>query len=135
VLVIVPFIAAPLSGCGEGDGLPRVEVSGTVTFDGKPLPVGLIQFHPEASLQGVAVSGGAVIEGGRYQISREQGLTPGTYKVVILSHNNSDTAGGLPGEPRKLAPELIPPQYNVKTTLSANVTADGRNVFDFDLKK
>jgi len=32
------------------------------------------------------------------------------------------------------AKALIPPQYNVESTLSADVTEDGNNVFDFDLK-
>src|SRR5215203_2181908 len=60
--VMVGFLAASLGGCGQGDGLDRKEVSGTVTFDGKPLPNGSIQFLPGAAVQGVAVSGGGEIE-------------------------------------------------------------------------
>ena len=34
-------------GCsGSDDGLPREPVSGTVTFDGKPLATGTISFMP-----------------------------------------------------------------------------------------
>jgi hypothetical protein len=30
--------------------------------------------------------------------------------------------------------QLVPPEYNVKTTLSAEITKGGRNEFPFDLK-
>lgn len=137
LMVVVGGIAAASAGCGSSDGLDRKEVSGTVTFDGKPLPNGSIQFQPKAADGGVAVSGGSTIEAGRYRIRREQGLTPGTYQVVILSHASSlpGAEDELPGQMTKAPKELIPAQYNVKTTLTAAVTADGKNVFDFDLTK
>ena len=37
--------AALLSGCGDGEKL--YDVSGTITFEGKPIPKGLIFFDPD----------------------------------------------------------------------------------------
>ena len=41
----------------------------------------------------------------------------------------------MPGLGPLHAPELIPPQYNTKSELTANVTEEGPNEFNFDLKK
>src|SRR5262249_54495418 len=84
-MVAVPFLVllTSVAGCGGGDNLPRQEVNGSVTIDGKPLVRGLITFVPtsaEVSTQG----GGPVLEG-KFSIPRMQGLVPGKYKVVISS--------------------------------------------------
>ena len=42
VAVFMPVLV--LAGCGRQSGPPRHELSGTVTFDGKPVPAGEIQF-------------------------------------------------------------------------------------------
>ncbi|WP_165070177.1 hypothetical protein [Paludisphaera rhizosphaerae] len=124
-------------GCSEGDGLPRQEITGSVLFDGKPLATGSIQFQPGGGPGEGSVGAGAVIQDGKYQIDREKGLTPGSYRVVILSHDSSiqPVQEDVPGGGVRLAPELIPPQYNVKTTLTAEVVAEKPNVFDYDLQK
>jgi hypothetical protein len=130
-------LALAACGCSGGDGLPRQEVSGQVTLDGQPLATGSIEFQPEALAGGPAVPGGALIDAGTYRISREQGLVPGTYKVMIFSHGESATpaAPADPGAQGKPPPELIPRTYNVATTLKAEVTKDRANIFNFDLKK
>ena len=124
-----------LIGCGEDDGLPRLEISGMVTLDGTPLPTGSIQFQPNATLEQVAVAEGTTIQDGRYALAQEKGLVPGSYGVIILSHAaDAPLEEELPGAGVRLPKERIPPQYNVKTTLVADVSADGENVFNYDLK-
>lgn len=125
------------TGCGGGatDDLPRRAVSGTVTLDGKPLEKGAISFDPEVVPKD-PVSVGAIIEGGSYEIAAEQGPTPGTYRVSIRAGGPgeaeaSEDAPGMP--PRRAAPDPIPARYNARTTLRAEVTADGPNTFDFEL--
>src|SRR5262245_56431833 len=114
---ILVVAAGAVSGCGSGDELPRQEVTGTVTLNGKPLESGSIQFQPEeAAGQGVAVSGGALISNGQYRIKRAEGLTPGSYKVLIFSHGDTPVdEAAPPGEPlpagRRVPAELIPPEY------------------------
>jgi hypothetical protein len=48
----IGFTLTALSGCGGGDvkgGRPRVDASGTATFDGKPIPYGGVLFtHVES---------------------------------------------------------------------------------------
>src|SRR4051812_8281041 len=92
-LVLWCMLVAPLGGCIGGDGLPRQEVSGKVTFDGQPLADGSIQFQPDPTIPTPAVPGGAVIEAGAYRISRQEGLVPGSYKVMIFSHGDTPEAG------------------------------------------
>ena len=41
----------------------------------------------------------------------------------------------MPGLGALHAPELIPPQYNAKSELTATVTEEGPNEFNFDLEK
>lgn len=135
VLAAVAVAAAP--GCQTGDDLPRHAVSGRVQLDGKPLESGAIQFLPVegGSSGGVPVSGGTVIQDGAYEIGREKGLTPGTYRVSITSAagGTSPPADEAPGPALPPAKDLIPAKYNVQSTLKAEVKANGPNTFDFDL--
>ena len=86
-------------GCGRGDGLPRQEVAGKVILDGQPLSDGSIEFQPEATSGGPVVPGGGLIAAGAYRIAREQGLVPGTYKVMIFSHRAVSGMTSGPSEP------------------------------------
>jgi hypothetical protein len=125
-----------MAGCDqEADGLPRKPIRGTVTFDGKPVAKGMIQFQPATAAE--SVSAGSLIEDGTYSIDRAAGLVPGTYKVII----NSQAAGAAalpkdehPGAPRPRPKEPIPAKYNAATTLTIQVKPDEDKSFDFDLK-
>src|SRR3954465_12715974 len=79
--------ASVLSGCSDGDNLPRQAVSGEVTMDGAPLPNGTIQFTPATELPTPAL---VPIEGGNYSIPKDRGLVPGSYKVSILTSGNAE---------------------------------------------
>jgi len=43
--------------------------------------------------------------------------------------------GAMPGFGAMHPQDLIPPRYNVKSELKANVTEEGPNTFNFDLEK
>jgi hypothetical protein len=120
--------AAPLLGCGGGDGLPRQEVSGQVMLNGQPLADGTIQFQPDPNATSPMVPGGALISGGSYRIRRAEGLVPGTYKVMIFSHGAADEASAAPGAQTGPPPELVPAKYNAMTTLTAEVSKEKPNV-------
>src|SRR5262249_46607926 len=112
-IILLIGLAAPLSGCGGGDTLPRQEISGKVSFEGQPLADGSIQFQPDPSIEGPSVPGGALITAGVYRISREEGLVPGTYKVMIFSHGDAPGAdAAAPGAQTGPPPERIPARYN-----------------------
>jgi hypothetical protein len=127
--------AALISGCGgDRDELPRRAVSGSVTLDGKSLESSRITFQPAAGAEGTPAGGEIFV--GRYSISRNEGPTPGTYVVRITTIGKATVAdkNALPGDPPLVPKELIPPRYNVQSTLNATVTKEGPNTFDFDLK-
>ena len=129
------FSLVPIIGCG-GDNLPREAVSGSVSVDHKPLKTGMITFVPSGP--DIPTQGGANVVDGKYSIPRSAGLVPGKYKVVVSSGEGSvekkvDDTNNMPGMPPVPAKEVIPPQYGAATTLGANVTAGGKNEFEFDL--
>ncbi len=131
-LLVAIVLAVALSGCGEVDELPRQEVSGTVTLDGKPLEQGVIQFQPTTPEQ--ATAAGATIEAGAYSIARSEGPVPGKYKVTIFSSADDAPEEEMPGGLSPLRTERIPPEYNLNSTLTADVTEEGPNTFKFELK-
>lgn len=139
-VLVIFAVALLLCGCGSGrDPHGRQAISGAVNFKGQPLDPGTIQFI--ASETGKDASAGALIREGRYQIPREQGLPPGTYRVVITSPEANKTDGPImpPGHPGVKMPPLgterIPAKYNRETTLTAEVTDGGANSFDFNLEE
>lgn len=132
-----------LAGCGGGDELPRQAVSGSVTLGGQPLPQGRIEFVPN-SPEAKTPAGGE-IHAGAFKIPRHEGPTPGDYKVMITASGalpeGVDTSPGAEppkGSKAKMprigpAPELVPKEYNSKTTLTAKVEAGKTNAFEFTL--
>jgi hypothetical protein len=130
-------LSITFAGCGWGDTdeLPRQALSGTVSLDGQPLALGSIQFRPSSAAEPLPV--GAEIKDGTFKIPRDEGPTPGNYRVIINSSGErkpltqAESSGEkLPG----VLPDLIPEQYNSKSTLTAKVEADKPNTFDFPLK-
>lgn len=120
-------------GCGSGDG--RVEISGSVTFKKQPLEQGMIQFLPEQPDKASMLM--LPIRAGKYQIDREKGLLPGTYRILL-----SSPAGGPKVAPADVAPgdstayvhkELLPAEYNTESKKKVTVEAGKANVFDFDI--
>ena len=139
--VLTAFLAAAAaaSGCSsDSDGLAREAISGTVTFDGQPLERGSISFIPDGQLP---TQGGAPITDGKYSIAKNEGLVAGTYHVAITSPQGEgekakdDAAANAPGMLIKPPKELIPSQYNSKSTLTAEVKEGASNSFDFKLEK
>jgi hypothetical protein len=78
------FLAAAvgLAGCDPGETL--YDVSGTVTFEGKPVPKGLIFFDPDVTKGGSGGQGFANILDGKYNTAdKGKGVRGGAYTVRI----------------------------------------------------
>jgi hypothetical protein len=122
-----------MAGCGES-GPKRYAVSGAVKWQGKPLDQGSITFLAEDPSLGSG--GGALIMDGKYNIPAQNGLLPGRYKVSIASPDPKKAADpdALPGAPGPVYKDRIQPKYNVKTTLTADIKAEGPNKFDFEVQ-
>jgi hypothetical protein len=122
-----------LSGCSPRND--RLEISGEVALDGAPLNRGSIRFTSVGEQK--AMAAGAIIRNGAYMIPQEKGLLPGEYHLEIHSPDDNappvmvSTTPGGPGFP--VAPDRIPREYNVESTKTIIVRADGSNDFDFDI--
>ena len=120
--------------CG-GDG--RLGVEGQVTFQGKLLPDGTIEFQPLDFATGGSAAG-STIKDGKYSFKAEQGLFPGKYKVLISSADSSKMMkpSGPPGpdSSRMVALERIPEDFNIKTKLIVEVEK-GKTKHDFTIPK
>jgi hypothetical protein len=123
------------AGCG-GNTEGRQPISGTITLKGVLLDEGLIEFFPQEG-EKVETRGGAAIKNGKYSIPRDQGLLPGTYKVVISAADKAlpDQGPVIPPGPTKSAPRMnrIPAEYNRDTKQVVTVTKEGPNQFNFTI--
>jgi len=130
LLLIVGFLVV-CGGCGSSSG--RRAVKGTVTYQGKPLENGTITFQTTTTPP--VMAGGSVIQDGKYDISAEKGLEPGTYRVLISAagppakQTPAERAAGASPH----ASELIPARYNTETTLTAEIKAGASDPVDFKL--
>jgi hypothetical protein len=143
VLAVTALV--PLGCGGADDDLPREPISGTVTFDGKPLKNGLIHFVP--TTQKEAIASGGIITDGQFKVIEKEGPVPGKYSVMIFARDENPqpqpgpdpAVNEMPGEIKAPRPKsnvgLIPLRYNLNTELSAEVKPDGPNAFAFVLEK
>jgi len=119
-----------LPGCSETSTIPKtVEVSGTVTLDGKPLAEGTVNFS-SSSTGDAAIA--QLTEGGKFLFGN--GVLPGTYRVTITGPvNNTPPAEGVTPPMLKFQ---IPSKYSdpTSTDLKATVSAESSD-FKFDLVK
>lgn len=81
-LLLCLWLFATTSGCGtNGSKWSRVHVTGTVTYEGQPVPDGSITLRPAAGTAGPAA--GAAIVNGDYEIPEGDGPALGTYQATI----------------------------------------------------
>lgn len=109
-------------GCG---GAPRTyTVSGRVTLDGADIPEGQILFIPEDRT--LRTEGGPIRQG-TYSFQARAGK-----KRVEITATRPDPKARAAMGPTYV--DYIPEWYNVRSTLSVEVTPDGTKQFDFPLK-
>jgi len=147
VTTIGGFCLVCLIGCGQE--YPNLHpVTGTVTFDGQPVPLGIITFYPK---DGSRPATGTLGEDGSYRIITYDdvpGAVGGRHTVTIdaTSEEMDHSEDGLAGKTTSVAPSmieiaqrirserLVPLKYSRRDTspLTAVVKPD-KNVIDFDL--
>jgi hypothetical protein len=118
-----------LGSCGGGP--PMGEVSGKVTFEGRPVAEGRVSFMNTTAGTG----GEGQLKDGAYTLSAP--LPPGDYKVMVtpLTVRQQDGGKGPVVGVEKPAPD-IPPKYRTigSTDLKATVKG-GPNELNFDMKR
>lgn len=123
--------AVSLSGCGKNRDFERVVVSGTVTYNGKPVSYGNIRFVPARS-SSVPMTGAEIIDG-KYCVNAGGGAPVGAYKVLIEAYRkaNHSPADALRGGGLQ---QYIPEKYNAKTQLEITIPPGSRKITEnFDL--
>jgi hypothetical protein len=130
--VAIAVVLFAILGCNKE---PRTAVSGTVTFDGQPLPAGQIVFEPTSAGR----LGIAQISNGAYNMPATQGPTAGKYVVRITANRPSGrktkTGGGR--DTKALVDQheqFIPGKYNEQSQLTTEVAGEGLIVRDFPLQ-
>ena len=149
-----------LSGCGGGGDTPAVaSAGGVVTLKGAPVEGARVMFHPTAG--GARTSYGTTDASGKFKMSTfgvNDGALLGHHKVTIVKAeiatekmSQADIeamkqrgTSAMPGYDQMMGPGgakesakpkmLIPDTYadKDKTTLEADVAADGPNEFTFN---
>ncbi len=134
------FIAACLPGCGrmpdDARGV-RTSVSGTVMLNDAPLSNARIVFICESP--GGQLKASALVNNGLFFFPEDAGPLPGTARVEIypVELELEELEAQRQQDPKTeidLTPVDIPPNYNIRSTLTAEVKADSdQNVFSFEL--
>jgi hypothetical protein len=118
-------------GCSGKDSYQAVSVSGRVTMDNRPLAKAKVRFLPTGRTGLYAE--GITDDQGNYTLTMgdgSKGAVVGDNRVEI-SLNERDLEVPLgPKGPR----ELVPQQYNERSTLSCTVPREGKTEANFDLK-
>lgn len=117
-------------GCGGEK--KTFEVTGTVTYLGKPLTRGIVAFMPE---QGRPLDPVHIDVNGGYKIEAPED----SYRVMVISMPELGTLekGKTPEESVGPVRSLIPERYGNPATsgLTVKVEAGGQNKFDFTLRQ
>jgi hypothetical protein len=118
------LLLALVAGCGSGQRL--YDVSGIATFDGKPIPAGIIYFDPDPTKGGAGAQGFANINDGKYTTAVNGGGIGGGPYIIRITGYDGKTANEAPlGRP-------LFDEYVVKKDLPA---ATSELSFDIPKKK
>lgn len=116
-------------GCGPQTSTDIRQVSGTVTCDGERIAEGSIVFLP---VRGSKPPVAGKIKGGTFSME----VPTGSNKVQIYAIRKETVATEIPAITKagdEVATNYLPPRYNDKTELTAEVKPDKRNEFTFPL--
>jgi hypothetical protein len=117
-------LALLCAGCGSSDETNPFEVSGTVTFNGQPVPAGVVLFTPDGAKGNHGATGFAKIKAGKFDTRDEGRGTVGGAHVVTIN--------GFDGNPAPQAelPDGKPlfPDYTVHIDLPKETTTHDFNI-------
>jgi hypothetical protein len=116
------LVANASAGCGEA--VDRHDISGSVTFDGKPIVFGQIDFVPDRAANNAGPPGYAEIKDGKYNTADNgRGVVNGPHEVRITAYESQPPpAPEVADELAQAATEPPKPLFNgytLKQDLSA----------------
>jgi len=139
------FAILLLTGCGRS-GPERVDVTGTFSYDGKPVAEGALELIPKPGTNAPAQP--ITVRDGKFSAKGEYGVLVGDYQVIFHSYKvGAVTSSEQKDESGKVADdvlpafrpniELLPKKYSTEQsteTLSLK-SGDGSKTVAYDLKK
>lgn len=119
-LAVWGLAAILTAGCGS-NGSSKIQVTGTVTLDGKPIEQGVINFTPS---DGKGATAAASITNGSFSAE----IPEGPKRVSITGQEVVGQQPARPGEASSpmidILKEIVPPAFNQQSKLECTVTAD-----------
>lgn len=134
ILALLSALALSMCGCGPSDGIQKVIVQGTITFEGEPLASGQIMFYPIEETQGpVSI---ALIEQGKYIAELKGGVPVGTHRVKIEGFRRPTAAPPGMNLEELGREQYLPPRYNSQSDMTTKLNADESPATrDYDLTR
>lgn len=123
MIIVCVVIALLLTGCGRS-GPAKYPVSGTITFNGAPLPDGSIVFMPVGQHESADAG---TIHAGKFSFAAK----PGKKSVEIRAVR--EVGEVIPAMGVRARESYVPAKYNSETILTAEVVPGGKNQFNFEL--
>jgi hypothetical protein len=97
--VLCAFAALVAAGCGRDTGPARYAVSGTVRYDGQPVPAGEVVLEPDGSQGNTGPGSFAIIDDGQYRTEPNSGVVGGPYVVRIMGYDGIPAGDSTVGTP------------------------------------
>lgn len=142
VTLVGPMALALVCGCGGQGGPPRgktSKVSGTITWQGKPVPYGSVTFVPDRSKGNKGRAGTGSIKDGKYVVKtykQEEGALVGWHRVELsYPKAKPGTETDTKMEPVDQGDNLPDIYRGDKSVLSAKVEEGKDNTINFDLPR
>jgi len=155
VVALIVLLSGAVGGCNDDGFPPRYPVTGTITYEGKPVESGTITFL--STSPGEGRNAGGTISGGEYSLTSvtpDDGAMAGTYKVTIRAtkdtldtqdekvrnmYKGAMSTPGVPIPPQVLknltTQELVPKKYFDPETSGLTTKVEEKpNTINFDLK-
>jgi hypothetical protein len=141
-------VAIGVVGCGKQDGAPPyANVSGTVTYNGKPLPKGQITFSTDGrpptamdivdgKFAGQAMVGSNKISVAAYRKAARERTLPETAQKQVKAYQAMNKGGGG-GTSEQFDPTMedyIPDEWSKASKHIRVVEAGAQNTFQFDIR-
>lgn len=117
------IVLACVTACRQGDGLARVDVRGTVIYEGTPAKHGMITFRPVHGSKGPA-AGTAIIDG-KFHLPADKGPVIGAHEVEIK------IVGAAPEVTKSDESKIMRRGGQLKTFSQQVNVASGMNEFKF----
>ena len=108
---VLVVLVGVLNGCRDS-GAGRFEVSGAVTYKGKPVPAGQVIFEPDPAKGNTGPQGYARMKDGKFKTLSKQGSVGGPVIVTIVCCD-----GVVVSEEMPFGSLLFAPPYKVHTEL------------------